>query len=260
MPYNVVGIVAISHEQNFNSYYTMKRYQMLFLFLWALTASSCAKSEYRITEPSPTLEVTALQDSYTFQEPAYLQVKVRQLGYDGDFSLSTVLSEGACKLTMQGKEISTNGEWITLDNSTEILTLTPTKAGELRISFEVKTKKGEQSGRSYINLMVQESPALHLEIDYPETASISGPVELCMLLTQKGWEGALPIKYEQLEGLGTLQYGAVILTPSKNFSVPANTEQPFYYIPNERGVHKLQFSATDGYTTEYKTIEIIITN
>ena len=58
----------------------------------------------------------------------------------------------------------------------------------------------------------------------------------------------------------TLQYGAVTVTPAEAFSVPANIEQPLYYAPAERGMHQLQLSATDGYTTEFKTIEIIVTN
>lgn len=221
---------------------------------------SCSKSTYQITEPAPTLEIKALQDTYTLQEPAYIQLRVSQQGYDGDFSLSAVLSEGACTLTMQGTEIPTNGEWITMTNATEILTLTPTKVGTLRISFEVKSKDGEQSGRSSINFTVQESPALQLAIKAPETTSIANPVELTIRITKTGWEGAVPVKYEQLDGSGTLQYGAVSVAPGVNFSVPANSDQPFYYAPAARGIHKLQFSATDGRTTEYKTIEIVITN
>ena len=50
------------------------------------------------------------------------------------------------------------------------------------------------------------------------------------------------------------------VTPAEAFSVPANIEQPLYYAPAERGIHRLQLSATDGYTTEFKTIEIIVTN
>lgn len=221
---------------------------------------SCTKSTYQITEPTPTLEVKALQDTYMFQEPAYIQLKVSQLGYDGDFSLSAVLSEGACTLTMQGTEIPTNGEWITMANATEIMTLTPTKVGTLKISFEVKSKDGEQSGRSSINFTVRESPALQFQIEAPQTASIAEPIGLTLYVTKPGWEGAVPVKYEQISGSGTLQYGTVSVTPGVNFSVPANAKQPFYYAPDARGIHQLQFAATDGQTTAYRTIEIIITN
>lgn len=238
----------------------MKQNQIILLCLGALVATNCAKSEYRITEPAPTLEIKALQDTYTLQEPAYIQLKVSQQGYDGEFQVSAVLSEGVCELTMQGRDLPTDGTWTSMSNATEILTLTPTKAGTLKISFEVKSKNGGQSGRSFINFTVKESPALQFSIEYPETASIASPVALTMIVTKTGWEGAIPVKYEQLSGNGTLQYGAVNLAPSVNFSVPANSEQPLYYTPDARGIHKLQFSATDGRTTEYKTIEIIITN
>ena len=227
----------------------MKKYREIILPLLLFAAAGCEKSEYRITEPRPTLEVTALQDSYIINQPAYLQLKVSQQGYDGEFQLSAVLSEGACELSMQGSDLATDGTWTSMSNTTEILTLTPTLAGPLRISFEVKTKEGEQSGRSFVNFNVQKSPALALE-----------RIELTRLLTKSGWTGAIPVTYTQLAGSGTLQYGAVAVTPAEAFSVPANMEQPLYYTPAERGIHRIQLSATDGYTTQFKTLEIIVTN
>ena len=161
---------------------------------------------------------------------------------------------------MQGSNLPTDGTWTSMSNTTEILTLTPTLAGPLRISFEGKTKEGEQSGRSFVNFNVQKSPALALEVEYPETASITERIEMTMLLTKSGWTGAIPVTYTQLTGSGTLQYGAVAVTPAEAFSVPANSEQPLYYTAAERGMHRLQFSATDGYTTQFKTLEIIVTN
>lgn len=238
----------------------MKNVQATCLLLLTLAGIGCEKSEYKITEPKPTLEVTAMQDTYIINQPAYLQLKVTQQGYDGEFHISAILSEGACELTMQGSDLATDGTWRSLPNTTEILTLIPTQAGPLRISFEVKAKEGEQSGRSFINFNVQASPALSLEVEYPERASITERIELTMLLSKSGWTGAIPVTYTQLAGAGTLQYGAVTVTPAEAFSVPANIEQPLYYAPAERGIHKFQLSATDGHTTEYKTIEIIVTN
>ena len=170
----------------------MKLFRTTLLYLWAMAAFGCGKSEYRITEPRPTLEVTALQDVYIINQPAYLQLKVSQQGYDGEFQLSAVLSEGACELSMQGSDLPTDGTWASMSNTTEILTLTPTLAGPLRISFEVKAAEGEQSGRSFVNFNVQKSPALALEVEYPETASITERIELTILLTKSGWTGAIP--------------------------------------------------------------------
>ena len=165
------------------------------IILFILLLAACKKTEYRITEPKPTLEVTALQDSYIINQPAFLQLKVSQQGYDGEFQLSAVLNEGACELAMQGSGLPTDGTWTSMSNTTEILTLTPTLAGPLRISFEVKAAEGEQSGRSFINFNVQKSPALALEVEYPETASITERIELTMLLTKSGWTGAIPVTY-----------------------------------------------------------------
>lgn len=58
-----------------------------------------------------------------------------------------------------------------------------------------------------------------------------------MLLTKSGWTGAIPVTYTQLAGSGTLQYGAVAVTPAEAFSVPANMEQPLYYTPAAAGHH-----------------------
>ena len=55
------------------------------IILFILLLAACKKTEYRITEPKPTLEVTALQDSYIINQPAFLQLKVSQQGYDGEF-------------------------------------------------------------------------------------------------------------------------------------------------------------------------------
>ena len=183
----------------------------IIILIGCILFNSCSKSTYRITEPAPTLEIKALQDTYTLQEPAYIQLKVSQQGYDGEFQVSAVLSEGVCELTMQGRDLPTDGTWASMSNATEILTLTPTKAGTLRISFEVKSKDGGQSGRSFINFTVKERPALQFSIECPETASIASPVALTMIATKTGWEGAIPVRYEQLSGNGTLQYCAVIL-------------------------------------------------
>ena len=65
----------------------------IIILIGCILFNSCSKSTYRITEPAPTLEIKALQDTYTLQEPAYIQLKVSQQGYDGEFQVSAVLSE-----------------------------------------------------------------------------------------------------------------------------------------------------------------------
>ena len=238
----------------------MKKYREIILLLSLLAAAGCEKSEYRITEPRPTLEVTALQDVYIINQPAYLQLKVSQQGVRRGISGLGRTQRRSLRALDAGQRPPDRRHMGVDVHTTEILTLTPTLAGPLRISFEVKTKEGEQSGRSFINFNVQKSPALALEVEYPETASITERIELTMLLTKSGWTGAIPVTYTQLAGTGTLQYGAVAVTPAEAFSVPANSEQPLYYTAAERGMHRLQFSATDGYTTQFKTLEIIVTN
>ena len=224
-----------------------------------LLIGGCGKKTFQSSEPAPTLEITALQDSYAIDRAAYLQIDVAQQGYEGGYLLSAVLQEGGCSLSMQGSEVPTSGEWIPLAGTSEILTLVPTLAGPLRISFEVKAEGGEQSGRSFVHFTVTESPELGLEIDAPATSSGLSPAEITLRLTKAGWNGTIPEKFDLTDGSGALQYGAVTVGSGDRIAIPANVEQILYYIPDERGIHKLQFSATDGYTTQYANAEIIVT-
>lgn len=48
----------------------MKKYREIILPLLLFAAAGCEKSEYRITEPRPTLEVTALQELLHHHQPA----------------------------------------------------------------------------------------------------------------------------------------------------------------------------------------------
>lgn len=238
----------------------MKRNLYFPLFVFTLLfLGGCEKKIYLGAEPTPMLEITAMQASYVIDQVAYLQIEITQQGYEGGHMLSVVLEEGSCSLTMQGSEIPTSGEWISMPSTSEILTLIPTQVGSLRISFEVKDNDGEQSGRSFVNFSVTGSPALELEINAPNTSSISSSVGISLRLTKAGWTGTIPVRFEQITGSGTLQYGSVTVNSGDDIATPANSEQTFYYTPAVRGIHKLQFSATDGYTTQYVNAEIIIT-
>ena len=104
------------------------------------------------------------------------------------------------------------------------------------------------------------TPQEHMKAFYKTFDAVRNERFDGMIITKSGWTGAIPVTYTQLAGSGTLQYGAVAVTPAEAFSVPANSEQPLYYTAAERGMHRLQFSATDGYTTQFKTLEIIVTN
>ncbi len=234
----------------------MKRIALLFS---GLLAVACQDKTYEIAEPEPTLTVSALQDTYVIDEAAYIQVSVTQRGYEGDFLLSAVVDEGACELRMNDTSISTDGAWIRLPQSTEILTLVPRKTGWLRLSLEARAEDGQQSGRSRLNLPVGGSPALELEVEAPTTASIGNPITLTATIAKAGFNGQLPVKFDCKAGTGTLQYGSIVIKDGATFSCPANTEQTLYYTAAERGIHRFQFTAADGYTTRIAPVEIIVT-
>lgn len=234
----------------------MKR--ILLLALPLLLA--CSKNEYEIADPKPNLTVTAMQSVYTVDEAAYIQLSVSQRGYDGSFLLSAVVDEGECTLSLGGRELATDGAWTSLANATEIVTLTPRQPGALRLSFEVKTANSDLSGRSFLNLTVLGSTALGISFTGPETASISSPIRLTLLVSKNRFEGQLPVKFVPLSGEGTLQFGAVAIEGGASFSCPPNIDQTLYYTAAERGVHTLQLSVTDGFTTKFAVHEVIVTN
>lgn len=237
----------------------MKQFFTTTIVVLSLMLAACEKKDYATTEPAPKMEISAFQDSYVIGREAYLQLKIERQGYEGAYQLSIVLEEGSCTLKMQGNEVAMDGTWITMENATEILTLTPETAGPLRISFEVKAEGGEQSGSSFLNFNVLESPALKLEVEVPATVKVSTPTPLTLRLEKTGWTGSIPVKFDQISGSATLQLGAVEIASGQTVSIPANSEQVLYYTPATRGTHKMQFSATDGYTTQYTHVEFIVT-
>lgn len=232
----------------------------LLLGIAALIPAACGSSSYEVTEPRPVLELTMLQDTYVIDQPVYLQLKVSQKGFTGQFQLSAILLEGDCEILSNGQELSGGGDWVSLANTTEILTIIPKQAGALRLSFEVRAGEAMTSGRSVLNLTIAASAPLLFSAAAPQSCPITQPVEIILNAQKKGYSGSISTQFDLLAGAGALQYGAVTVPSGDKFALPANGKQTLYYTAIERGVNKLQFAATDDYTTEFQTLEIIITN
>lgn len=215
-------------------------------------------TKYPSQAPHPILNITPLQNTYTVNQAAYIQADVVQQGYNGAYDLSATLQEGRCTLRLAGKDVPTSGEWISMPSANEILQLTPNQTGPLRIIFTIKTADGAKSNLSSIYATVTESSLLNFSVQGPATSPVSSPAQLVLCAQKAGWMGMISIKCDQLEGAGKLQYGEVVLKPKDKFEIPANNDQTIYYIPSHRGIHKLQFIASDGETTQYKTQEIIV--
>lgn len=234
--------------------------RLIIILLFTAPMLSCGEATYQITAPRPTLELSLLQDNYVVEESVYLQLRALQTGYEGSFKFSVLLQEGACDVAINTQSVPTAGEWVSLSSPTEILTITPRQTGTLRLSFELRNGESQTSDRSTINLRIAASAALRFEATCPQTASITKPVQIAVMVAKAGSAAAIPVKFEQLSNTGSMQYGAVAIPSGGQVSVPANSTQTFYYTPSERGIHKFQLTATDGHTTEFRTLEIIITN
>ena len=229
------------------------------ILLLGLLSTACSNKRIELVEPAPTLTVSALQDTYVVDETAYIQVAVTQRGYEGDFLLSAVVDEGACELRMNDTPISTEGACTRLPQSTEILTLLPRKTGKLRLHLEARAENGEQSGRSHLNLVVGKSPTLQLTVEATDAAIVGQSNALTVTVAKAGFDGGLPVKFDQKAGTGTLQYGSLIVEDGTTFVCPANAEQTLYYTAADRGVHQFQFSVSDDYMTRIVPVEIIVT-
>lgn len=232
----------------------------LFFCILSLLCLGCTQSTYQVSEPLPTLEVTLLQSSAVIDEPIYLRINASQGGYGGSFRLSTTLNEGQCDITLNDEKVSGSGEWIGMREASQVMTLIPRKIGHLRLMLEVMTQEGLHSSRHVINLNIAASSALILELEVPESHSITTPVEITLTASKAGYSGTLTIKFDQQANTGKLQYGSVGVLSGETFAAPTNNPQTLYYTAAARGTHRLQFAATDGYTTEYKIIEFIIMN
>lgn len=229
------------------------------ILLLGLLSAACSNKRIELVEPAPTLTVSALQDTYVIDEAAYIRISVTQNGYDGSFLLSAVVDEGACELRMNERELATDGAWVQLVQTTEMLTLVPRKAGRLRLSLEVRATDGELSGRSYLNLVVAKSPTLQLTVETTDAAIVGQPTALTVTVTKAGFDGGLPVKFDRKAGTGTLQFGSIVITDGTAFVCPANAEQTLYYTAADRGIHRFQFSVSDDYMTRIVPVEIIVT-
>lgn len=234
--------------------------KQLFASWIVLLTCACNDTAYLLSDTSPAFQVIALQHTYVVEQTAYFQLKVSESVHWGTLQLCPLISQGNCKLEMNAQAVPTDGSWSTLCSPTEILALTPQQSGTLEVTLEIRsTKGGEQSNRSTLHLEVMENTALDIAAECESPASISQPIEIELSVNKSLSLLQLPITLAQLAGVGKLQFGALNIPDGGSFLCPVNTPQILYYTAEERGIHRLQFSVSDGYNTQFCVLEIIVT-
>lgn len=225
-----------------------------------MLACACNDTTYLAPNTSPAFQVIALQHTYVVDQTAYFQLKVSPSVHSGDLQLCSLIAEGACTLEAGTASIPTDGSWFTLSSATEIMALTPLRSGTLELTLEIRsTGGGEQSNRSTLHIEVAENTALDISATCKSPTPIDRPIEIELTVTKPRILLQLPVTMTQLAGTGTLQFGALNIPDGSSFLCPLNTPQILYYTAEERGIHNLQFSVSDGYNTRFTDLEIIVT-
>ena len=225
-----------------------------------LLACACNDTTYRFSDTAPAFQVIALQHTYVVDQTAYFQLKVSESSHSGTLQLCPLITEGSCTLEMNALDVATDGSWHTLSSPSEILALTPQQSGTLGLALEIRsTTSSEQSNRSTLHLEVAENMSLDISAECESPASIVRPIEIVLTVTKPHSLLQLPVTLAQLAGAGSLQFGAITLSDGDSFLCPVNTPQVLYYTAQERGIHQLQFSVSDGRNTQFCVLEIIVT-
>lgn len=221
----------------------------------------CASSEYRIVEPRPTLALSKNSADCELGQAVNITLTVDQEGVDGNFSISAFIRQGKAQISIEGREVQTTGQWVTLDGKTARIGITPEAVGELVVNLQAKAPSGETSDRQDLRLTVTAP------------AEISAQATCEAKIVNLGFGEKVPV---QLRISGTVTDGKRIVTPSiskgkgkifldgnivNDAKCPVDENTTFEYSPEEIGEHILEFQvATDQATAKTRAYMDIVRN
>lgn len=114
----------------------------------------CSSSEYRIIEPRPTLALSKNSANCELGQAVNITLTVDQEGVDGNFSISAFIRQGKAQISIEGREVQTTGQWVTLDGKTARIDITPEAVGELVVNLQAKAPSGETSDQQELSVTV----------------------------------------------------------------------------------------------------------
>ena len=188
----------------------------------------CTSSEYRIVEPRPTLALSKNSANCELGQAVNITLTVDQEGVDGSFSISAFIRQGKAQISIEGREVQTTGQWVTLD---------------------AKAPSGETSDQQELSVTVTEPSQIAAEatceakiINLEPGAKI--PVQLRI-------DGESPDKKFMVipsisQGQGKIFLEGNIVNDAK---CPVDENTTFEYFPEVIGEQILEFQVTTSQAT-----------
>lgn len=209
----------------------------------------CTSSEYRIVEPRPTLVLSKNSANCELGQAVNITLTVDQEGVDGNFSISAFIRQGRAQISIEGREVQTTGQWVTLDGKTARMDITPETVGELAVTIQAKAPSGETSDRHALAITVTAPSQIAAEaiceakiINLEHGAKI--PVQL--RIDGKSPDGKFMVTPSISQGQGKIFLEGNIVNDAK---CPVNEDTTFEYFPEVIGEQILEFQVATDHTT-----------
>lgn len=209
----------------------------------------CTSSEYRIVEPRPTLALSKNSAYCELGQAVNITLTVDQEGVDGNFSISAFIRQGKAQISIEGREVQTTGQWVTLDGKTARIDITPEAVGDLVVNLQAKAPSGETSDQQELSVTVTEPSQIAAEatceakiINLEHGAKI--PVQL--RIDGKSPDGKFMVTPSISQGQGKIFLEGNIVNDAK---CPVDENTTFEYFPEVIGEQILEFQVTTSQAT-----------
>lgn len=209
----------------------------------------CTSSEYRIVEPRPTLALSKNTANCELGQAVNITLTVDQEGVDGNFSISAFIRQGKAQISIEGREVQTTGQWVTLDGKTARIDITPEAVGELVVNLQAKAPSGETSDQQELSVTVTAPSQIAAEaaceakiINLEHGAKI--PVQL--RIDGKSPDGKFMVTPSISQGQGKIFLEGNIVNDAK---CPVDENTTFEYFPEVIGEQILEFQVTTSQAT-----------
>ena len=178
-----------------------------------------------------------------------ITLTVDQEGVVGNFSISAFIRQGKAQISIEGREVQTTGQWVTLDGKTARIDITPATVGELVVNLQAKAPSGETSDQQELSVTVTAPSQIAAEaaceakiINLEHGAKI--PVQL--QIDGKSPDGKFMVTPSISQGQGKIFFEGNIVNDAK---CPVDENTTFEYFPEVIGEQILEFQVTTSQAT-----------
>lgn len=208
--------------------------------------AGCSSTEYRIVAPRPQLTLSTNSATCEFGKTVNLTLTATQEGEDGDLTLCALTRQGEARITLDGTDINTSGQWVQLTGRSVRLIITPTQTTDLLISFQIRSSSGETSDQQ--NLAITVTGPSELSAEASCDAKIINPaadIQIPVTLNIQGasTDGTFTVTPSIELGKGKIYLDGYVVNDTA-CTVGGNTV--FKYAPEEIGEHIIEFQIASG--------------